>query len=177
MSVLHYVHRKRDAFSLSLYLCSHQGSTPSLPNLVTYPLYFSTANKLTSRPSILAWALDSKNTDLYYCKTSPKVKSNSNDSCSPMQPSVLFSRMALNLDQLTLELTNTVQLWYTVTTVSELRQNPNNASQDNEVLWIIDKFDWYLDQDWKCILVHISSLHLSFDCFLCRFSTSGAYSE
>ena len=60
--VLRYAHRKRDAFSLSLYLLSHQGSTPSLPNFVTYPLCFLTAYKMTSHPSILAWASDSKKT-------------------------------------------------------------------------------------------------------------------
>ena len=36
MSLLLYVHRKRDDFSLSLYLPSHQGSTPPLTNFVIY---------------------------------------------------------------------------------------------------------------------------------------------
>ena len=53
-SVLLYVHRKRDAFSASLYLCSHQGSALSLPNYVTYPLCFLSAYKITSRPSVIA---------------------------------------------------------------------------------------------------------------------------
>ena len=66
MSVLLYVHQKRDAFPLSLYLLSNQGSNPSLPNFVTYPLCFLTAHKMTSHPSVLAWATDSKNPDLYY---------------------------------------------------------------------------------------------------------------
>ena len=66
--VLLCVHRKRDTFSLSVYLCSHQGSTrtPSLPNFVTHPLCFLTAYKMTSRPSVLAWAPDSKNPDLHF---------------------------------------------------------------------------------------------------------------
>ena len=50
MSVLLCVHRKRNAFSHSLYLCLHLGNTFSLPNFVTYPLYFLTAYKMTSRP-------------------------------------------------------------------------------------------------------------------------------
>ena len=35
-----YVHRKRDAYSLSTYLCSNQGSTISLPLFITCPLCF-----------------------------------------------------------------------------------------------------------------------------------------
>ena len=53
-SVFLYVHQKRDAFSLSVYLRSNQGTTPSLPNFVTYPLCFLTACEMMSRPSILA---------------------------------------------------------------------------------------------------------------------------
>ena len=57
-SVLLYVHQKRDAFSPSLYLCSHQGSAPSLPNSFTCPLCFLSAYKMMSSPSVLAGALD-----------------------------------------------------------------------------------------------------------------------
>ena len=66
LTVLLCVHRKREAFSLSLYLCSPQSSTLSLPNFVDYPLCFLTPYKMTSRPSFIAWASDSTNPDLYY---------------------------------------------------------------------------------------------------------------
>ena len=66
MSVLLYVHRKRDAFPPSLYLCSHQGSAPTLPNFFMCPLCFVTAYKMTSYPSVLAGGSDSKKPDLYY---------------------------------------------------------------------------------------------------------------
>ena len=42
-SLLLCVHQKRDAFSLSLFLCSSQGSALSLLNFVAYPLCFLTA--------------------------------------------------------------------------------------------------------------------------------------
>ena len=58
LSVLLCVHWKRDAFSLSLYLCSPQGSKLSLLNFINYPLSFLTANKMTSRPIDLAWTSD-----------------------------------------------------------------------------------------------------------------------
>ena len=61
-----YSGKPGNAFSLSLYLRSNHGSTPSLPNFVTNPLWFLTAYEMMSRPSILAWASDSKNPDLYY---------------------------------------------------------------------------------------------------------------
>ena len=66
MSVLLCVHQKRDASYLSIYLCSHQGSTLSLPKFVFYPLCFLTAYKMMSCPSVIALASDSKNPDLYY---------------------------------------------------------------------------------------------------------------
>ena len=74
MSLLLYVHQKRDAFSLSLSLPSHQGSLLSLPNFVTYPVCFLTAYKMMSCPSFLAQVLDSKNPglhylDIYYCRS------------------------------------------------------------------------------------------------------------
>ena len=53
-------------FSLSLYRYSHQASTPPLTNFFTDPLYFLTAYKMMSRPSVLAGASDSKNPDPYY---------------------------------------------------------------------------------------------------------------
>ena len=43
-----------------------QGSAPSLPNSFTCPLCFLTAYNMTSHLSVLAWASDSKNPDLYY---------------------------------------------------------------------------------------------------------------
>ena len=43
----------RDAFSPSLYLCSHQGSAPSLPKSFTCPLCFLTANKIMSPVSLV----------------------------------------------------------------------------------------------------------------------------
>ena len=49
---------EKGCFSFSLYLHSHQGSTPSLPNIFTYPHYFLTAYKMTSQPSVLAGASD-----------------------------------------------------------------------------------------------------------------------
>ena len=54
------------SFSLFYYLPSHQGSTLSILNFVTYPLCFLIAYKMTSRPSVSARASDSKNPDLYY---------------------------------------------------------------------------------------------------------------
>ena len=42
------------------------GTKVSLANFVTHPLCFHTAYKMTSHPSVLAWASDSKNPDLYY---------------------------------------------------------------------------------------------------------------
>ena len=58
-----YVHLRRTTFSLSLYLCSHQGKTPPSTNFVIYPLCFLTAYKMMSRPSCLA----------YYCFTSNAI--------------------------------------------------------------------------------------------------------
>ena len=62
MSLLLYEHQKKDAFSLSLSLRSHQGSLLSLPNFVTYPVCFLTAYKMMSCPSFLAQVLDSRPT-------------------------------------------------------------------------------------------------------------------
>ena len=61
-----YVHLRRTTFSLSLYLRSHQGSTPTLTYFVIYPLCFLTAYKMMSHPSVLAGTSDSKNPDPYY---------------------------------------------------------------------------------------------------------------
>ena len=62
--LLLYVHRKRDAFSLSGYQCSPQGSTLSLPNFDNCPLCFLIAH-YESHPSVVALALDYKKNQTY----------------------------------------------------------------------------------------------------------------
>ena len=61
-----YVHLRKTTFSLSLYLASHQGSTPTLTDCVIYPLCFLTTYKMTPRPSVLAGTSDPKHPDPYY---------------------------------------------------------------------------------------------------------------
>ena len=66
MSVLLSVHQERDASSLSVYLCLHQGCTLS-PIFFIYPLFhYCIQNDVTSHVSVFALASDSKNPDLYY---------------------------------------------------------------------------------------------------------------
>ena len=61
-----YVHLRRMDFSLSLYRCSHQGSTPTLTDFVTLPLCFLTAYKSSDILPLLAGTPDSKYTDPDY---------------------------------------------------------------------------------------------------------------
>ena len=71
MSLFLYVHQKRDAFSLSLYIGSNKGiKYPSLLNIVTYPLCLQTEFEMTSNPIVSALASDSK-TQIYTTLASP----------------------------------------------------------------------------------------------------------
>ena len=54
MSALLYVHQKRDDFSLSLYSCSHQGSTPLSLILLSIFSVSLLHSAVTSRPIFLA---------------------------------------------------------------------------------------------------------------------------
>ena len=63
-----------DTFFLSRYLCSHQGSTPSLANFVNHPPCFLTAYKSYDVLPVLAGKSDSKNKDPYYYNTKVRLQ-------------------------------------------------------------------------------------------------------
>ena len=71
--------RKKALMETTFFPLSLPSFTPSLPNFVTYPQCFLTACKMTSHPSVLAWASDSKHPDLYY--SSPGDDHSLNLSC------------------------------------------------------------------------------------------------
>ena len=72
MSVLLYMHQKRENFSPSLFFTLFQGSTPPFTNFITCPHCFGTAFTSDVTPQSNSWekggASDSKNPDPYYCK-------------------------------------------------------------------------------------------------------------